>query len=240
MFLEIAPKYAAQIFDTGPAGLARQSVMIQQPYLAQMARIRYLQKKNGAPQKPSANRSSANTIFKRSQSWFKPWSMAHELATRVKWDPKAPFGAEFAREEAQRQTLTKLFADCLNLYEQQTKAEGLRTDDLAVTFGHTVALNSQLSTGRKMPPAEEAALSQKFRDEFAQSPWYWPDSSKQSLHETIVITTMLAQIGYANATRDKNPDSQAMFRQVAAENVTALTSASLDELRDAQTALSFK
>ena len=163
--------------------------------------------------------------------------MANELSKKIEWDPKAPLGTGFAREEAQRQALTKLFTACLDAYEEQAKAEGLATDDLAVTYGHTIALNTELGTGKRMAASEEATLRQKLQDEFARSPYYWTDADKQSVHETIVISTMLALTGYANATRDNDQPSQAMFRDAANRNVTALTTASLVDLRNARASL---
>ena len=119
----------------------------------------------------------------------------------------------------------------------QAKAEGLPTDDLAVPFGHTIALNWELSTGRKMAASEETALRQKLHDEFARSPVYWTAADKQSVHETIVITTMLAVAGYAHAALDNDQRSQAMFREAARQNVTALTNASLVDLANARSAV---
>jgi len=163
--------------------------------------------------------------------------MANELAQQVKWDEHAPFGSGFAREEAQRQALTKLFTECLEVYERQSKAEEIPTNDLAVTFSHCIALNAELSSGRKMSAKEESALREKLRDQFAHNPGYWTDADKQSIHETIVITTMLAQVGYANAKRKHDQRAEESFREVAGRNVEALTSASLLELRNARSVL---
>jgi hypothetical protein len=223
----------AQILDYGPAQLARQAVDIRAPYLAQMAQIRY----GTTPSKLGTKRSPVPTTFKRAGTWFKPWSMANEISKKIEWDPKAPLGTGFAREEAQRQALTKLFTACLDTYEEQAKAEGLATDDLAVTYGHVIALNTELATGKRMEASEEAALRRKLHDAFAESPLYWTDADRQSVHETIVITTMLALAGYANATRDNDQQVQAMFRAAGRENVTALTSASLVDLRNARSVL---
>jgi hypothetical protein len=226
---------AAQIADYGPAQLARQAVDIRAPYLAQMAQIRY----GAASSATGTRRSQVDTTFKRSTSgWFKPWSMANELSKKIEWDPNAPFGSGFAREEAQRQALTKLFTACLDTYEAQAKAEGLATDDLAVTYAHTIALNSELATGKEMTASEQAALRQKMRDQFAQSPLYWTDAGKQSVHETLVITTMLAVLGHANAVRDNDERSRSLFRDAARENVTTLTNATLVDLSNARSALS--
>jgi hypothetical protein len=69
-------------------------------------------------------------------------------------------------------------------------------------------------------------------------PQYWPDADKQRVHETLVITTMLALAGYANATRDNDQGAQAVLREAGRKNVTALTNASLVDLRNARSALS--
>ena len=224
---------AAQTANYGAAQLARQAVDIRAPYLAQMAQIQY----GGRNSRAGTTRSAAKTTFKRASTWFKPWSMANEMAKKIEWDPKAPLGTGFAREEAERRALTRLFTACLDTYEQRAKADGLATDDLAVTYGHTIALNSELATGKRMPPSDEAALRDKLREAFARSPFYWTDADKQSVHETIVITTMLALTGYANATRDNDQQSQEMFREAARQNVTALTNASLVDLSNARSAL---
>jgi hypothetical protein len=226
---------SAQIIEYGAAQLARQAIDIRAPYLAQMAQIQ----RGATSTKPGTARAQTQTTFKRSTTgWFKPWSMTNEISKKIEWDPKAPFGTGFAREEAQRQALTKLFTACLDTYEERAKADGLATDDLAVTYAHTIGLNSELATGARMSAADEAALRRKLSDEFAQSPAYWTDAAKQSVHETIVITTMLALAGYANATRDNDQSSQAMFRDAARKNVATLTNATLTDLRDARSALS--
>lgn len=230
----LAGRAAAQIVEYGPAQLARQAVEIRAPYLAQMAQVQY--RANSAA--PGTTRSQVQTTFKRSASgWFKPWSMANEIAKKIEWDPRAPLGAGFAREEAERQALTKLFTACLDTYEERAKADGMATDDLAVTYAQTIALNSELATGREMTALEKAALQQTLRDQFARSPIYWTDADKQSVHETIVITTMLALSGYANATNDNDERAQALFRDAARNNVTMLTNATLAQLRNARSAL---
>ena len=240
MFVGNAPAYLSQIADYGAAQIARQAVDIRAPYLAQMAQITYLQK-SGKQQsrKAAATPRAVNTTFTRSQvGWYKPWAMANELSKEVQWDEHAPFGSGFAREEAQRQALTKLFTECLEVYERRSKAEGIPTNDRAITFSHCIALNTELSSGRKMSAKEESALREKLRDQFARSDDYWTDAGKQSIHETIVIMTMLAQAGYANAKRNHDQRAEETFREVARRNVEALTSASLHELRNARSVLS--
>jgi Family of unknown function (DUF6683) len=237
------PAHFAQIAEYGPAQLARQAVLIRAPYLAQMAQITYLQRA-GKPA-PGSNSSRANqsrprvsTTFTRSKiGWFKPWAMANELSKKIQWDERAPFGTGFAREEAERQALTRLFTGCLEHYEQQTKADGLATDDLAVTFGRCITLNTALSSGIRITAREESALRDKMREKFARSQLYWTDADKQSVHETIVIMTMLTQLGYANAERDHNQESQSRFREVARRNVTTLTNASLEQLMNSRSLL---
>jgi len=51
------------------------------------------------------------------------------------------------------------------------------------------------------------------------------------------LLPMLAVAGYANATRDNDQRSQAMFREAARQNVTALTNASLVDLANARSAV---
>jgi hypothetical protein len=134
MFVGAAPAYLSQIADYGAAQLARQAVDIRAPYLARMAQITYLQKSGkqqsgaGPSRKGAVAPRAVNTIFTRSQiGWYKPWAMANELSKEVQWDERAPFGSGFAREEAQRQALTKLFTERLEVYERQSKAEGIPT-----------------------------------------------------------------------------------------------------------------
>ena len=242
LFVEAMPSYLGQIADYGAGQLARQAVGIRAPYLAEMARITYSKKRgtagSGGPRRGTSGRRVVQTTFTRSRiGWFKPWAMANEISKKVQWDEHAPLGTGFAREEAQRQALTKLFTSCLDYYEQKTKAEALPTNDVAITFSHCIALGTELGAGRRITKLEEASLAKRIRDEFAGSPYYWTDADKQAIHETIVITTMLAQVGYDNATHNRDQHSQATFREVARQNVTALTNASLEELRNARSTL---
>ena len=244
MFVGAAPAYLSQIADYGAARLARQAIDIRAPYLAQMAQIMYLQKNGkrrssaGPSRKGAVAPRAVNTTFTRSQiGWYKPWAMANELSKEVQWDERAPFGSGFAREEAQRQALTKLFTECLEVYERQSKAEGIPTNDLAVTFSHCISLSEELSGGRKLSAREESALRERLRDQFARSNIYWTDADRQSIHETIVIMTMLAQAGYANAKRNHDQHAEETFREVARRNVATLKSASLQELSNARSVL---
>ncbi len=110
-------------------------------------------------------------------------------------------------------------------------------DKAVYRWPDAIALNSELGTGSRIGASEEAALRQRLHDEFARSPLYWTDADKQSVHETIVITTMLALAGHANATRDNDERAQALFREAGRKNVTALTNASLVDLSNARLAL---
>ena len=85
--------------------------------------------------------------------------------------------------------MTKLLTSCRDLYERQSKAQGLPTDDLAVTFGRAVALNHELATGMRMPAADEQALRVKFKNEFARSPSYWTDADNPVMRMRFVTTT---------------------------------------------------
>jgi hypothetical protein len=201
-----------------------------------MAQLQYLRQTGRTPAAGAA-RKPVQTTFRRSNTWFKPWSMASEIAGKIEWDPTAALGTGFARQEAQRQALTKLFTACLDTYDAQAKTEGLSTNDLAVTFAHAVALNSEIGTGRRMAAADEAALQQQLRESFSTSTQFWTDADKQAIHETIVITTMLAVAGYTNAITNNDSRAQALFRDTARQNVTALTNASLIDLRNARSAL---
>jgi hypothetical protein len=82
-----APRMAAQVADYGAAQLARQAGDIRAPYLAQMAQLLY-QQQTGKPPASGTARRVVPTTFTRSANWFKPWSMANEIAKKVEWDPK--------------------------------------------------------------------------------------------------------------------------------------------------------
>jgi hypothetical protein len=230
-----APAYAAPIVNRGVSQLARQASAIRIrgiPSLAQMAQLTI--SRNGRPpqnilENPTDN--EVQTSFLRGNSWYKPWGWASEISKRIPWDdPAAPAGSGFTRQQTGRETLTRLFSACLDYYEQQANVEGYRTNDLAITYSHSIALNSEVSTGRKLTAQEEFALREKLRTKIEYYPYRFDDGYKQSVHETIVITTMLTQAGYADATLNHDQQAQAAFRETARHNVETLMNATIDDL----------
>jgi hypothetical protein len=230
-----APAYAASITHERVAQLARQAAAIRIrgiPNLAQVAELT-ISRRGRRPQnildEPTGN--EAQTKFLRSNSWFKPWGWASEISKRIPWeDPNAPAGSGFARQQAAREKLTKLFSACLDYYEQQANIEGYRTNDIAVTYSHSIALNTEVATGRKLTVREEFALRENLRAKIAHYPYNFDDASKQSFHETLVITTILTQAGYANATLNHDQQAQAAFRETARRNLETLKAATIDDL----------
>ena len=126
-----------------------------------------------------------------------------------------------------------MFAACLDYYEQQASVEEYRTNDLAVTYSHSIALNTEVSTGRKLTAKEELELREKLRSKLAYYPYYFDDSSKQSIHETIVIMTILTQAGYAEASLNHDQQAQKVFQETARRNVETLKGATIDDLKHA-------
>jgi hypothetical protein len=64
-----------------------------------------------------------------------------------------------------------------------------------------------------------------------------PDAPPHYRKYTANNLIMLAQAGYANAKRNHDLRAEETFREVARRNVVALTSASLQELRNARSML---
>jgi hypothetical protein len=231
-----APAYVAPIVNVGVAQLASQAAAIRIrgiPSLAQIAQL-IIPSRSGKPPQNILDEPTGNEVqskFLRGSSWFEPWGWANDISKRIPWDdPTAPAGSGFARQQAGSAMLTKLFTACLDYYEQQANVEGYRTNDLAVTYAHSIALNSEISTGRKLTAQEELALRENLRVKLSYYPYYFTDASKQAVHETIVIKTILAQAGYAEATLNHNQEAQAAFRETARINVETLKAATIDDL----------
>lgn len=230
-----APAYSAPIVNRGVAQLARQAAAIRirgVPELAQLARLTIA--RGGGPPRNVLDQPTDNEVqasFLRGGSWYKPWGWANEISKRIPWDdPAAPPGSGFARQQSGRELLTRLFSACLDYYEQQAQVEEYRTNDLAVTYSHSIALNTEVSTGRKLTAQEELTLREDLRSKIAHHPYNLDDSYKQSVHETIVITTILTQAGYADATLKNDLQAQAAFRETARHNLETLKTASMGDL----------
>jgi len=230
-----APAFVAPIVSDAVSQLAKQAGAIRIrgiPTLAQMGQLTV--SRSGRPPQNVLDEPTNNQVkskFLRSNSWFKPWGWANEISKGIPWDdPTAPRNSGFARQQSGREQLTKLFSDSLDYYEQQAKVEQYATNDLAVTYSHSIALNLEVSTGRKLTASEDLALRNELRSKISYYPYNFDDASKQAIHEAIVITTILTQAGYAEATLNHDQQGQATFRETARRNVETLRRASLDDL----------
>ncbi len=73
-------------------------------------------------------------------------------------------------------------------------------------------------------------LREDLRTKIAYYPYNFDDASKQAVHETLVLVTVLTQAGYADATLNHDQPAQAMFQETARRNLEILKAATLYDL----------
>ena len=229
---------SAQIAPYGPAALARQMPTVYGPYLANISRVRILQKRGqlntstvgiklpkGQPPntgRPPASRptgapTSTSTIFHPTQPPFVPQQLAERL------------GKTAEEQKFIANTLTR----CLNFYTDGARQKGVPLNDLARAINYYIATNYfvySLGAGPNQPQMDatrDMIRTNLTNDETFQQ---MSDHQKQEAYETLIVLAGFVDLGYGTARKTGDESTAAQFRDMARQNLETLLGTKVEKM----------
>lgn len=223
----------AQISNTGPAGLARQMPGIYGPYLANISRVRILQKgerrltsgstsKQSNGQKPGTQpagglQTATNTAFLASQPPFVPQQLAERLG----------------KTQQERQQIESVLTKCLNFYTDNAIQKGVPLNDVARALNYFISTNYFVySLGAGPTQAQMNATRDVIRANMAEDDAFrsMSDKQKQEAYETLIVLAGFVDLGYGTAKQSGDAGAAAQFRDMAKYNLETLLGAPIDKI----------
>jgi len=221
---------SAQIAPYGPAALARQMPTVYGPYLANISRVRILQKRGQLntstvgiklpkgqppatgktpPNRPTNSPASTNTVFNPTQPPFVPQQLAERL------------GKTADEQKFIANTLTK----CLNFYTDGARQRGVPLNDVARALNYYIATNYFVySLGAGPSQAEMDATRDMIRANLTNDETFrqMSDHQKQEAYETLIVLAGFVDLGYGTAKKTGDESTAAQFREMARQNLETL------------------
>lgn len=210
----------AQIANTGPAALARQMPTIYAPYLANISRVRVLQKRGklkSTTQSPGRFSSTPGTVFQSSQPPFVPQQLAARLA-------KTP---------QERQYIESVLTRCLTFYTDTAKQKGVPLNDVALALNYFISTNYFVySLGRGPTPEQMSATRDVIRANMVQDPAFgqMSDKQKQEAYETLIVLAGFVDLGYGTSKKSGDNGAAEQFREMAKHNLETVLGVPIDKI----------
>jgi hypothetical protein len=224
----------AQVATTGPAALARQMPTIYGPYLANISRVRILQKreklsstpgsasKRPVGQQPTTQPSGGlpaapDTAFHPSQPPFVPRQLAERLG-------KTP---------QERQYIEGVLTKCLTFYVDTAIQKGVPLNDVALALNYFISTNYFVySLGRGPTPEQMSATRDVIRTNMAHDDAFrrMSDKQKQEAYETLIVVAGFVDLGYGTSKQSGDANAAAQFREMAKQNLETLLGAPIEKI----------
>ncbi len=224
----------AQVATTGPAALARQMPNIYGPYLANISRVRILQKRgklNSAhgsaakrpvgqkPTTPTAGKLPAtqDTAFHASQPPFVPQQLA----------------ARLGKTQQERQYIEGVLTKCLTFYTDTAIQKGVPLNDVALALNYFISTNYFVySSGAGPTPQQMSATRDLIRANIAQDDIFrrLSDKQKQETYETLIVLASFTDLGFGTAKHTGDAITAAQFREMAKHNLETLLGTPIEKI----------
>jgi Family of unknown function (DUF6683) len=231
----------AQIFDTGPAGLARQMPNIYGPYLANISRVRVLQKRGKLnppvypgskpptkqpPSQPTGHPPgqsgpifpvSDDTTFQSQQPPFVPEQLAQKLG-------KTP---------QEKQYIEGVFTKCLTFYTDTARQKAVPLNDVALALNYYLSTNYFVYSNGQGPTKDQmSATRDMIRANMAQDDAFrkMSDRQKQETYETLIVLAGFVDLGYGTAKQRGDANAAAQFREMAKYNLETMLGAPIAKI----------
>jgi hypothetical protein len=232
----LAPVAQAQVFTTGPAGLAQQMPRIYAPYLATIGRVKLLENQrklasaNSAPAagtkggEPVDARPDVTTTFRPVAAAFVPKQLASHLG-------KTP---------QERQTIEQTLTDCLSHYTEAAQRKGVPLHDVALALGYFIATNYYIYTvGQGPTPPQIHATQERLRVNMMEDETFrhMTDRQRQEAYETLIVLASFADMGFGTLRQAGNAAGAEEFRTFARQNLENLLSAPIEKIHFADDGL---
>ncbi|HKR13367.1 MAG TPA: DUF6683 family protein [Pyrinomonadaceae bacterium] len=217
----------AQIANTGPAALARQMPTIYAPYLANISRVRVLQKRgklksSRGGQKPTTQptgpfSTAAGTVFHSSRPPFVPQQLA----------------ARLGKTTQERQHIEGVLTKCLTFYTDTAKQKGVPLNDVALALNYFISTNYFVySVGRGPTPDQMSATRDVIRANMVQDEAFrqMSDQQKQEAYETLIVLAGFVDLGYGTSKKSGDAGAAEQFREMAKYNLETVLGVPIDKI----------
>jgi hypothetical protein len=211
----------AQIANTGPAALARQMPTIYAPYLANISRVRVLQKrgklKTTTQPATGSLAPTSGTVFHPSQPPFVP----QQLAARLGKTPQ------------ERQYIESVLTKCLTFYTDTAKQKGVPLNDVALALNYFISTNYFVYSLGRGPTADQmTATRDLIRANMVQDQAFrqMSDKQKQEAYETLIVLAGFVDMGYGTSKNSGNAGAAEQFREMAKHNLETVLGVPIDKI----------
>jgi hypothetical protein len=229
----------AQVYQTGPAGLAQQMPRVYGPYMANISRVRILQNQSktnpiyhaetsgpggrvpsgGKTNDPSRTPpSKQDTVFHSVEPAFVPQQLA----------------ALLGKTSQERQYIAETLTKCLNFYTDGARQKGVPLNDVARAVNYYISTNyfvyshGKGPTQKQMEATRELVRANIVQDENFQR---MSDRQKQEAYETLIVLAGFVDLGYGTAVQSSNQRLAAPFRDMAKQNLETLLGVPIEKIR---------
>ena len=228
----------AQVYQTGPAGLAQQMPGIYGPYLANMSRVRILQNQHkinspyrggvSAPGGPAPSErqrndhsgtasSNMDTVFHTVEPAFVPQQLA----------------ALLGKTSQERQYVEEILTKCLNFYTDTARQKGVPLHDVARAVNYYISTNYFVYSQGKGPTQKQMdATRDMIRANIVQDENFqrMSDRQKQEAYETLIVLAGFVDLGYGTGTKSNNELLTKPFREMAKQNLETLLGVPIEKI----------
>jgi hypothetical protein len=232
----------AQIASSGPAALARQMPNIYAPYLANISRVKILQRQGklkpgygGAATRKSTPPATPQPGSKNPQPSSKtPPAISDTTFTPV----GAPFvphqlSVQLGKSPQEQKYIEEVLTKCLNFYKDNAQQKGVPLNDVARALNYYIATsyfvysNGSGPSQKQMDATRDTIKTNLIQDEtFKQM----SDRQKQEAYETLIVLAGFVDLGYGTTRQNGNDASAAQFRDMAKHNLETLLGVPVDKI----------
>lgn len=226
----------AQIATSGPAALARQMPTVYGPYLANISRVKILQKRGNltAPNRRAGSPASGGPIAPGSGT---TGGSANQHTTFT------PVGAPFVPQRLasvlgktpqERQYIEGVLTKCLSFYTDTARQKGVPLNDVALALNYYISTNYFVySNGGGPTQNQMSATRDMIRANMVQDESFrqMSDSQKQEAYETLIVLAGFVDLGYGTTRQSGNDSSAAQFREMAKHNLETLLGVPIEKIR---------
>lgn len=223
---------SAQVASTGPAALARQMPNIYAPYLANISRVRVLQKRG----KLNSSRGSTSSRPSPTTQPSGPFSVAHDTVFHTSQPSFVPqqLAARLGKTAQERQYIEGVLTKCLTFYTDTAKQKGVPLNDVALALNYFISTNYFVySLGRGPTPAQMSATRDMIRTNMVQDQAFrqMSDKQKQEAYETLIVLAGFVDMGYGTSKNSGDNGAAEQFRDMAKHNLETVLGVPIDKIR---------
>jgi hypothetical protein len=228
----------AQVYQTGPAGLAQQMPRIYAPYMANISRVGILENRNklnstypGGVSVPGGRAPSGRTPSDHSGTASSNQDTVFHSAEPA-FVPRQ-FAALLGKTSEQRRYIEDVLTKCLNNYTDIARRKGVPLHDVARATSYYILTNYIVYSQEKALTQTEMDATQKMvRGNMAQDETFrrMSDRQKQEAYETLIVLAGLVDLGYGTARQSGNERMAAPFREMAKQNLETLLGVPVEKI----------